>query len=88
MLAYRGKCSFVKKIRNMEKIGIAVGIVINSDEKVPQNVETIVMSDDGTGAGIRIPSMLIPHRDGKILTDFIQTNTEKIVKSANLVASF
>lgn len=28
-LASRGECSFVKKIRNMENIGVSVGIIIN-----------------------------------------------------------
>jgi hypothetical protein len=45
----------------MENIGAAVGILVdNTDE----DVETIVMSDDGTGGGMRIPSMLIGTRDG------------------------
>lgn len=70
MLADRGECSFVQKVRNMEDAGAAVGIVVdNSDE----NIENIVMSDDGTGAGIRIPSMLISKRDGMKLIDFLNT---------------
>lgn len=28
-LAWRGECSFVQKVRNMENIGVAVGIVID-----------------------------------------------------------
>eukprot|EP00352_Strombidinopsis_acuminata_P003541 CAMPEP_0176384634 /NCGR_PEP_ID=MMETSP0126-20121128/34488_1 /TAXON_ID=141414 ORGANISM="Strombidinopsis acuminatum, Strain SPMC142" /NCGR_SAMPLE_ID=MMETSP0126 /ASSEMBLY_ACC=CAM_ASM_000229 /LENGTH=88 /DNA_ID=CAMNT_0017750475 /DNA_START=185 /DNA_END=451 /DNA_ORIENTATION=- len=56
MIAKRGDCSFVQKIRNMEKIGVSVGIIIdNTNEKI----ENVVMSDDGTGQGIRIPSMII-----------------------------
>ena len=58
----------------MEDAGAAVGIVIdNSDE----NIEEIVMSDDGTGAGIRMPSMLISKNDGKKLIDFLQTADQK-----------
>lgn len=40
----------------MESIGVAVGIIIDSSD---EDVNTVVMSDDGTGGGIRIPSMLI-----------------------------
>lgn len=55
----------------MEKAGAAVGIVIdNSDEEI----DHVVMSDDGTGHGIRIPSVLISKKDGQKLIDFI-TNT-------------
>lgn len=45
----------------MENIGVAVGIVI--DDKV-RSVNSTLMSDDGSGGGIRIPSMLISKSDG------------------------
>ena len=61
-IAYRGgNCSFVRKVRNMENIGVAVGIIIESQET---DIGKIIMSDDGTGGGIRIPSILIGKRDG------------------------
>ena len=61
MIADRGGCSFVQKVRNMEEAGVAMGIVVdNSDE----DIKDIVMSDDGSGAGIRIPSVLISKKDG------------------------
>jgi hypothetical protein len=74
MVAARGGCSFVSKVRNMEDVGVAVGIVIDNDES--ENINNIVMSDDGTGAGIRIPSMLISKSDGDKLLDFMKTATE------------
>lgn len=46
----------MQKVRHMENIGTAVGIVIDN---VQENSDRIQMSDDGTGGGIRIPSMLI-----------------------------
>ena len=42
----------------MESIGVAVGIVIDT------MAGSGIMSDDGTGGGIRIPSMLISKQDG------------------------
>lgn len=45
----------------MENLGVALGIVVdNSDE----DIKNVIMSDDGTGAGIRIPSVLISKKDG------------------------
>jgi hypothetical protein len=70
MVAARGGCTFVTKVRNMEDIGVAVGVVID-DEK--ENPKDIIMSDDGSGAGIRIPSMLISKKDGDKLLDFLKT---------------
>ena len=52
---------------------MAVGIVIDNNEV--EDVKNIVMSDDGTGAGIRIPSMLISKSDGDKLLDFMKTAT-------------
>ena len=50
----------MKKVRGMEDAGVAVAIVIDSTD---EDINTIVMSDDGSGAGIRIPSMLISKAD-------------------------
>ena len=71
MLADRGKCSFVTKVRNMEDAGAAVGIVI--DNQKDEDIKDVVMADDGTGAGIRMPSMLISQADGNKLIDFFKT---------------
>ena len=60
-LAERGECSFVQKVRNMENAGVAVAIVF--DDR-PERVDEVLMSDDGTGGGIRIPSMLINKKEG------------------------
>lgn len=68
-IAERGECSFVKKVRNMENIGVAVAIIIDDSE---EDVDNIIMSDDGTGGGIRIPAMLIGKTDGKKLIDFLK----------------
>lgn len=74
MVAARGGCTFVTKVRNMEDIGVAVGIII---DETNENVDDIVMSDDGSGAGIRIPSMLISKKDGDKLLDFLKTATDE-----------
>jgi hypothetical protein len=58
----------------MEEAGVAMGIVVdNTDE----DISDIVMSDDGTGAGIRIPSMLISKKDGQMLIDFLKTASQE-----------
>jgi hypothetical protein len=64
----------VRKVRNMENIGAAVAIIYDTTE---EDVDNIVMSDDGTGGGIRIPSMLIGKTDGKKLIDFLTRESSK-----------
>jgi hypothetical protein len=68
-IAKRGECSFVKKVRNMEAIGVAVAIII---DEIEEGVDSVIMSDDGTGGGIRIPAMLISNGDGRKLLDFLK----------------
>jgi hypothetical protein len=53
----------------MENIGVSVAIIIDENE---EDVDNVIMSDDGTGGGIRIPSMLIGKTDGKKLIDFLK----------------
>jgi hypothetical protein len=56
----------------MENIGVAVGIVIDDHA---ESIDNVLMSDDGTGGGIRIPSMLIGKTDGAVLLDWIKSAT-------------
>ena len=72
MIARRGECSFVQKVRNMENLGVAVSIIIDNR---PEMIDEILMSDDGTGGGIRIPSMLIGTNDGDKLVNWFKDAT-------------
>jgi len=84
-IAERGGCSFVKKVRNLENIGVAVVIVVDDTE---EDVENIIMSDDGTGGGIRIPSMLIGKNDGKKLIDFVKRGSDQELDQTAIMAGF
>jgi hypothetical protein len=79
-LVNRGHCSFVTKVRNAEKAGASLVVVV--DDTV-EDVTGVIMSDDGTGTGIRIPSLLIGKDSGKILEDFVMNND-----GATLTADF
>jgi len=46
------------------------------------------MSDDGTGAGIRIPSVLISNKDGLKLLDFLATASESDLQQIAITADF
>jgi len=67
LLVDRGECTFVTKVRNAERSGASLVVVIDN---VYENITNVIMGDDGTGTGIRIPSMLIGKDDGKILREF------------------
>ena len=72
-------------MRHIENDGIPVAIIIDN---TLENVNNIIMSDDGTGNGITIPSMLISKKDGLRLIDFIQTATNEELYSVAIEASF
>lgn len=74
MIADRGNCSFVTKVRNMEDAGVAVAIIVDNQE---EGIDSIIMSDDGTGAGIRIPGLLISKDDGEKLLHFLKTASDE-----------
>jgi hypothetical protein len=58
----------------MENIGVAVAIIVDDSD---EEVEGVIMSDDGTGGGIRIPSMLIGKTDGRKLIDFLKRASDE-----------
>lgn len=84
-LVERGECTFVTKVRNIEKAGGSLAVIIDNTN---EDVVDVIMSDDGTGAGIRIPSMLISKGAGKILTDFLSQKNDNLTVRASLNAEF
>ena len=58
----RGTCHFVVKAQNVEAFGGLMMIVI--DNKQNEDIDHIVMADDGKGSTVHIPSFLISFKDG------------------------
>ena len=69
----------------MESIGVAVAIIIDDTD---EDIENVIMSDDGTGGGIRIPSMIIGKTDGKKLIDYLQRASEEELDQTAIMAQF
>jgi hypothetical protein len=68
----------------MENIGVSVAIIIDDSDET--NIENVVMSDDGTGGGIRIPSMIITKSDGKKLLDFLRRASNSEIDQTAIMA--
>ena len=51
-----GGCTFVTKVRNVEKAGANVALI---GDNVVENSEVFIMTDDGSGHQINIPSFFI-----------------------------
>lgn len=65
----RGNCHFVIKAQNVEKFGGVMTLVV--DNKSDETADHIVMSDDGQGASVSIPTFLVAKSDGAKLKDTI-----------------
>ena len=62
----RGNCHFVKKVKNIQKFGAVMAIIVDQND-----VEATSMKDDGKGGSISIPSFLIGKRDGTAIKEAI-----------------
>ena len=75
----------MEKVRNIEEAGAGMAIIVDNHV---ENVTNIIMSDDGSGAGLRIPSVLISKSDGDKIIDFIKTASDDEKESLFLVSEF
>lgn len=73
------------KVRNIERAGGSLAVII--DDNI-EDVNKVIMSDDGTGTGIRIPAMLIGKKEGQLLKDFLTKSDAKTAAQASLSAEF
>lgn len=64
---------------------MAVGIVV---DEYSEDITNILMSDDGTGGGIRIPSMLISRSDGELLLNWIKGASKADLDAFVVIAEF
>ena len=79
LLAYRGTCSFSQKARNAQQAGASMLIVINMGNTPINNV---IFNEDNND--IYIPVALINYNDGKIIEDYIKSNSgSKILAEVN-----
>ena len=77
ILLERGTCTFVTKVRNVEKAGANIALI--GDNKEEQS-EVYIMSDDGSGHSINIPSFLIQKRSYDSFVDAYEDGNHIIIK--------
>ena len=77
ILVDRGECTFVTKVRNVENLGAKVALIGDTKEEVS---EVYVMSDDGSGHSINIPSFLIRKHDSSSIKDSYSQGETVVLK--------
>lgn len=65
----RGQCSFVQKVRIAQEKNAHAVIMVDkkSSQKTSEEIQRVVMADDGNGSMVKIPSMLISNHEGEKL---------------------
>lgn len=79
------KCSFVTQVRHIERAGGSLAIIIDSKN---EDVAEQSLSDDGTGAGIRIPAIMINKKQGQLIKEHLEKASDEERKSTFLKAEF
>lgn len=73
-LVRRGGCSFVTKVRIAESKGAKAVLIVDHEGLAREEVQYIVMADDGWGENIKIPSILLSKADGEFIVSGILKN--------------
>jgi len=81
----RGDCNFVTKVRNIARAGGKLALIIDNKN---ENINNVILTDDGTGAGIRIPSVMIGNSDGQRLKRFFESATDEERQALKLNIQF
>ena len=86
-MVFEGVCSLIEKVKNIEKSGGHLAIIINRND---ENIEGIFMNDDGVGYDISIPAVLISNSDGKKLVTYYleHANNHEDIKEIKLEVKF
>ena len=77
ILIDRGNCTFVTKVRNVEKAGANAALIGDNEY---ERSETMILSDDGSGHSINIPSFLIRKKTSDHFKDYKDNGSRLIVK--------
>ena len=86
-MVYEGTCNAIEKVKNIEKSGGHLAIIISNKD---ENIGGIFMSDEGAGYDISIPAVLISNSDGKKLVAYYleHANSHEDIKEIKLEVKF
>jgi len=73
----RGKCSFTQKVKVAYQKGAHAVIVVDKEDSdlTSQDLQNVIVADDGYGGEIHIPSILISKQDGAALIEAVSKTT-------------
>lgn len=84
ILVRRGECTFVTKVRIASAKGAHAVIIVDKESSTltSKDIQNIIVADDGYGATISIPSILVSKFEGDKLIASIKAGNEIVVELA------
>ncbi|XP_004929872.2 ER degradation-enhancing alpha-mannosidase-like protein 3 [Bombyx mori] len=83
-IAKRGHCTFAQKVRNMQKAGVKLAIIIdNIPDSTHETTALFAMSGDGND-DIEIPAVFLFSKEGEYLSNALKNNPELTVTVGEL----
>ena len=73
LLAYIGSCPIIQKARNAQSAGASMLVLINNND---QDIESVILEEDGAQSDIKIPVGLISLTNGRIMQNYILSNPQ------------
>lgn len=80
----RGNCTFVTKARNVQNIGGMFALIVNNND---EDINQLIIADDGTGSDIYIPVVLISKADGEKIKKFMIEKKDNYSLISNIILS-
>merc|ERR1719247_3278063 len=76
----RGMCTFVSKVKVAEKKGADAVIIVDKADstKTAEEIQNLIVADDGYGVNVKIPSILITNKEGQFLIDAALNRYEEV----------
>lgn len=79
-VVHRGGCSFVTKVQIAQDKGAEAVIIVDQEPtRTIKDIRRIIVADDGYGATVKIPSILVPNAEGTKLIDAAKDEKSEVV---------
>lgn len=78
-ISQRGQCTFAQKVRNMQKAGVTLAIILdNVPDSTHESTALFAMSGDGKD-DIEIPAVFLFSQEGRYLTESLLENPNLVI---------
>jgi hypothetical protein len=85
LMVDRGTCHFSLKVKHAQNIGARAVIIVNDRD---EDIDSVIITDNGAGGNLYIPTFLISQADGELIKSFIREPLYARLVTLNLHFNF